>query len=93
MNVNGRPGPFIFLCFVLDNPSQCWRTVNGTVKDDHFALPKHFVLMLVKNKRNSDTAGSFHITIVSFNKHFLKLYIFIMQGSLLVDVETHGVWV
>lgn len=47
--------------------------------------------MLVKNKQNSDTAGSYHITIVSFNKHFLKLYIFIMQGSLLVDIETHSV--
>lgn len=46
--------------------------------------------MLVKNKHNSDTAGSHHITIVSFNKHFLKLYIFIMQGSSLVDIETHS---
>lgn len=48
--------------------------------------------MLVKNKHNSDTAGSYHITIVSFNKHFLKLYIFIMQGSSLVDVEANCVW-
>ena len=63
-----------------------------TVKDDHFALPKHFVLMLVKSTHDSDTAGSYHITIVSFNKHFLKLYIFIMQGSLLVvDIETQCV--
>lgn len=49
--------------------------------------------MLVKNKHNSDTAGSYHITIVSFNKHFFKLYIFIMQGSALVEIETHSVWV
>lgn len=49
--------------------------------------------MLVKNKLNSDTAGSYHITIVSFNKHFFKLYIFIMQGSALVEIETHSVWV
>lgn len=46
-----------------------------------FCSPWHFVLMLVKNKNENDTAGSYHITIVSFNKHFLKLYIFIMQGS------------
>lgn len=43
--------------------------------------------MLVKNKHKSDTAGSYHITIVSFNKHFFKLYIFIMQGSSFVDVR------
>lgn len=49
--------------------------------------------MLVKNKHKSDTAGSYHITIVSFNKHFFKLYIFIMQGSSLVELETHSVWV
>ena len=47
--------------------------------------------MLVKNKHNGDTAGSYHITIVSFNKHFLKLYIFIMQGSSLLDIEMHSV--
>lgn len=42
---------------------------------------------------NSDTAGSNHITIVSFNKHFFKLYIFIMQGSSLLDIETKSLWV
>lgn len=39
-------------------------------------LPQHLVLLLSKNK-NSDTAESYHITIVSFNKHFFKtLYIY-----------------
>lgn len=50
--------------------------IKWTVKDD---------------RTNSDTAGSYHITIVSFNKHFFKLYIFILQGSSLVDMETHSV--
>lgn len=94
MNVNGRPGPFVLSCFFF------W-TILVSVGGGHevdcegrlLCSPWHFVLMLVKNKHNGDTAGSYHITIVSFNKHFLKLYIFIMQGSSLVDIETHSVWV
>lgn len=47
-----------------------------------------FGINAVKNEHKSDTAGRYHITIVSFIKHFLELYIFIIQGSSLVEIET-----
>lgn len=49
--------------------------------------------MLVKNKQKKrDTAGSYHITIVSFNKHFFN-FIYLYCKVALVEIETHSVCV
>lgn len=52
LNVSGRSFGFVSFWTILVSVGE---DIKWTVKDDSFSFaPRHFVLMLVKNKHNSD---------------------------------------
>lgn len=71
----------LFVCLFFDNLCQLWRMFLGLWRSLTFCID-------AGREQTATTAGSYHITIVSFNKHFFKLYIFIMQCSSSIDIKT-----